>query len=54
MTYEQFREAYIATFKSMMAYKPSEVGSVVFCEKLEQLAHDYPEFAELCESDETI
>jgi hypothetical protein len=54
MTYEQFREAYVATFKQMMAYKPSEVGSQVFAEKMADMSDEFPEFAERCESDETI
>lgn len=52
MTYEQFRKEYIAIFNKMMSYSPNEVGSQIFCEQMEEMAHQFPDFAERCESEE--
>ena len=46
LTYEEFKSAYIRAFKSMMSYKPTEVGSGHFAEKMADLADAYPEYAE--------
>ena len=52
MTYEQFRKEYIAIFNKMMSYSPNEVGSQIFCEQMEEMEHQFPDFAERCESEE--
>lgn len=43
MTYEEFAEKFRSVFVQMMNYRPSEVGSLVFAEKLADLADAYPE-----------
>jgi hypothetical protein len=47
MTYEEFKAAYTSAFNSMAKYKPSEVGSGYFAEKLANLSDAYPEFESL-------
>ena len=51
MTYEEFKTAYIRAFKAMMSYKPTEVGSGHFAEKMADLADEYPEYAEKVEAE---
>ena len=53
MTYEEFKTAYTAAFNRAMSYKPSECGSMVYTEKMADLADAYPEFADRTEN-ETI
>ena len=43
LTYDQFAAAYEQAFKSAQQYKPSEVGSQIFTEKMAKLADEYPE-----------
>jgi len=52
MTYEDFRKEYVDIFNKMMSYSPKEVGSQIFCERMEEMAHQFPEFAERCESEQ--
>lgn len=54
MTFEQFREIYLATFRKAMSYAPTECGAGIYAEHLAELADKYPEFAKRCEADETI
>ena len=49
-TYEEFAKAYKATYKKMMSYKPSEVGSGIYVEKLAKLADEHPDWAEQVEN----
>jgi len=51
MTYNEFKIAYTAAFNRAMSYKPSECGSVVYAEKMANLADAYPEFAERAENE---
>jgi hypothetical protein len=51
MTYEEFKTAYTAAFNRAMSYKPWECGSMVYAEKMADLAEDYPEFAERTENE---
>lgn len=51
MDYDQFKKAYKAAFKSMMSYKPNQIGSAVYAEEMAKLADDYPEFAERVEAE---
>lgn len=51
MTYEEFAAVYRATFAKMMTYSPKEIGSGVYCEKLEALANAYPAWAETVEDE---
>lgn len=51
MTYEEFAQAYRATFALMMSYSPNEVGSAVYVEKLADLADAHPEWAEQVEAE---
>lgn len=51
MTYAEFKAVYVSTFNTMMKYKPTECGSVIYCEKLAALAEEYPEFAEQAENE---
>ena len=51
MTYNEFKTAYTAAFNRAMSYKPSECGSVVYAEKMANLADAYPEFAERAENE---
>lgn len=53
MTYDEFKTAYTAAFNRAMFYKPSECGSMVYAEKMADLADAYPEFADRAEN-ETI
>lgn len=50
-TYEEFAKVYRATFAKMMSYELSQVGSGIYCEKLEALAMAYPEWAERAENE---
>lgn len=51
MTFEEFAKTYRATFAKLMSYKPSEVGSGIYAEKLAALADAYPEWAEQVEDE---
>jgi hypothetical protein len=51
MTFEAFAALYRATFAKMMTYSPKEIGSGIYCEKLEALANAYPEWAEKVEAE---
>ena len=51
MNYEEFKAEYIATFKRMVSYKPSECGSTLYAENLADLADAYPEFADRAENE---
>ena len=51
MSYEEFKKAYTDCFKRMLGYKPTEIGSQVYCEKMAALADAYHEFAERAENE---
>jgi len=51
MDYQEFKKAYTDCFNRMMGYKPTEVGSQIYCEKMAALADQYPEFAERAENE---
>jgi hypothetical protein len=51
MTYEEFKTAYTAAFNRAMSYKPSEIGSMVYMEKMADLSDTYPEFADRAENE---
>lgn len=46
-----FRAAYLAAFSSMMKYKPSEVGSGMYAEKMAAMADAHPEWVEQIEAE---
>ena len=52
MDYETFKTEYTKAFYSCMKYKPSEVGSSLYADKMADLADAYPEFLEKLESEE--
>ena len=51
MNFEEFKAEYIHLFKEMMKYSPDEVGSLVFEERMAELADAYPEWAEQVEEE---
>ncbi len=51
MTFEEFANAYRATFATMMTYSPKEVGSTIYVEKLAALYDAHPEWADAIESE---
>ena len=51
ITYNEFKVAYTAAFNRAMSYKPSECGSMVYAEKMADLADTYPEFADRAENE---
>ena len=51
MTFSEFKAAYTAVFDIMMSYTPDEVGSLIYAEKMAQLADDYPAWAEAVEEE---
>lgn len=51
MNYQEFSVAYNKAFTEMMKYKPNEIGSAVFAEKMADLSDKYPEFVEIIEND---
>lgn len=51
MNYEEFKIEYTSILKKMMGYTPNECGSVIFSEKMADLADAYPEFAEMVENE---
>ena len=51
MTFEEFANVYRTTFARLMSYKPTEVGSGIYAEKLADLADAYPEWAEQVEEE---
>ncbi len=51
MSYEEFKNEYTKLFKTMMSYTPDQVGSVIYAEKMAQLADQYPDFADACENE---
>lgn len=52
MTFTEFATLYHATFQKMMSYKPTEVGSDIYAEKLAALADAHPEWAEMVENEQ--
>ena len=51
MTYEEFKTSYTTAFNRAMSYKPSEIGSTVYAEKMADLADAYPMFADRVENE---
>jgi hypothetical protein len=51
MTYEEFKTSYTTAFNRAMSYKPSEIGSTVYAEKMADLADAYPVFADRVENE---
>ena len=51
MSYNEFKIAYATAFNRAMSYKPSECGSMVYAEKMADLADAYPEFADRAENE---
>lgn len=46
MTYEEFKIAYTNAFKEAMKYKPTEIGSRIWTDRMADLADAHPEWAE--------
>jgi hypothetical protein len=53
MNYVEFKTEYVALFGRMMKYSPNEVGSVVYAEKMANLADAHPDFVEHFENEES-
>lgn len=51
MDYETFKAEYTDTFKRMMAYRPDQVGSTIYAEKMADMEEVYPEWAEKVEDE---
>jgi hypothetical protein len=51
MTYNEFKAEYLATFTKMMSYSPNEIGSVVYANKMADLADMNPTWAERAENE---
>ncbi len=51
MTYATFKAEYESLFKTMMGYKPNEVGSSIYAEKMADLADAYPEFEAMIDAE---
>lgn len=52
MNYETFRAEYLLNFRSMMAYKPNEVGSQAYAEKMAKMSDEQPEWVEQIEAED--
>jgi hypothetical protein len=50
MTFSEFKAAYHALFDIMMSYHPNEVGSLIYAEKMAEMADTYPQWAETVET----
>lgn len=51
LTFDEFRKQYQSLFQQMMKYKPNEIGSQEFAEKMAALSDQYPEWAEQVENE---
>lgn len=51
LTFDEFRKQYQSLFSQMMKYKPNEIGSQEFADKMAALADQYPEWAEQVEDE---
>ena len=52
MNYEQFKTEYTKALNSMVSYRPDQVGSSHFADKLADLSDAYPEFESVLLDDE--
>lgn len=52
MNYETFRAEYLKNFAQMMAYKPNEVGSQVYAEKMAKMSDEHAEWVEQIEAED--
>lgn len=50
LTYDDFEKQYEEAFRGLMKYKPNEVGSHVYAEKMAALADAYPKWADMVEN----
>lgn len=50
LTREEFAAAYLETFRAWMSYKPTEIGSVVYAERMADLYDAHPEWADELEA----
>ena len=51
MTYDEFVKAYAAAFKAMNGYTMQQAGSVIYLEKMIELADAHPDYLERFEAE---
>ena len=51
MTYNEFKSEYLTAFTKMMSYSPNEIGSLMYANKMADLADMNPTWAERAENE---
>lgn len=53
INYNSFKAEYLNNFKIMMTYKPNEIGSKIYAEKMAEMYDLHPEWVEKIEEKES-